>query len=102
MANANQSPQPTPGRAPQPPLLAHAAERFTHHLTAERGLSAHSVRAYRGDVADLLEHARRLGVDAPDGLTLAVLRSWLAKLTVTGKARTTIARRAAAARAFTG
>ncbi|GAA4946095.1 tyrosine recombinase XerC [Yinghuangia aomiensis] len=85
-----------------PAELADAAERFTRHLRAERGLSAHSVRAYAGDVAALLEHARRMGVTSPRGIDLAVLRSWLARMTSLGSARTTIARRAAAARAFTG
>lgn len=87
---------------PMPAELADAAERFTRHLRAERGLSAHSVRAYAGDVAALLEHARRMGVTSPRGIDLAVLRSWLARMTSLGSARTTIARRAAAARAFTG
>ncbi|NUP30411.1 MAG: tyrosine recombinase XerC [Streptomycetaceae bacterium] len=85
-----------------PAELADAAERFTRHLRAERGLSAHSVRAYAGDVAALIEHARRMGVTSPRGIDLAVLRSWLARMTSLGSARTTIARRAAAARAFTG
>ncbi|MDI2129261.1 tyrosine recombinase XerC [Yinghuangia seranimata] len=90
-----------PGTAALPAELADAAERFTRHLRAERGLSAHSVRAYAGDVAALLEHARRMGVTSPRGIDLGVLRSWLARLTSTGSARTTVARRAAAARAFT-
>ncbi|NUU21986.1 MAG: tyrosine recombinase XerC [Streptomycetaceae bacterium] len=84
-----------------PAELADAAERFTRHLRAERGLSTHSVRAYAGDIASLLEHARRMGVTSPREIDLAVLRSWLARLTSSGNARTTIARRAAAARAFT-
>lgn len=87
---------------PMPAELADAAERFMRHLRDERGLSAHSVRAYAGDVAALLEHARRMGVTSPRGIDLAVLRSWLARMTSLGSARTTIARRAAAARAFTG
>ncbi|MCF2528539.1 tyrosine recombinase XerC [Yinghuangia soli] len=98
---------PAPGPAapsspPTPAELADAAERFIRHLRAERGLSAHSVRAYAGDVAALLEHARRMGVTSPRGIDLVVLRSWPARLTSTGSARTSIARRAAAARAFTG
>ncbi|HET6739987.1 MAG TPA: site-specific integrase, partial [Kribbella sp.] len=36
---------------------------YERHLTAERDLSTHSVRAYIGDVADLLEHLIRLGHD---------------------------------------
>ncbi len=84
-----------------PPALADALEGFTRHLRSERGLSEHSVRAYRGDVTTLLEHARRMGRDEPAALDLLVLRSWLAGQASRGMARTTLARRAAAARGFT-
>lgn len=78
-----------------------ALAAYEHHLTFERGLSAHTVRAYRGDVASLAEHARRMHCGGPDELDLRVLRSWLARLTTAGAARSTVARRAAAARTFT-
>jgi integrase/recombinase XerC len=74
---------------------------FTRHLAAERGLSAHTVRAYRGDVTSLLDHAARLSRPEPADLDLPTLRSWLARMRTAGAARTTLARRAAAARAFT-
>jgi integrase/recombinase XerC len=83
------------------PAMAEAAAAFEIHLRAERGLSPHTVRAYLGDVRSLIEHARRMGVRDPGGLTIAVLRSWLARQQTMGKARATIARRAAAARVFT-
>ena len=83
------------------PALADALEGFTRHLRSERGLSEHSVRAYRGDVTTLLEHARRMGRDELAALDLLVLRSWLAGQASRGMARTTLARRAAAARGFT-
>ena len=84
-----------------PPAMADALARFEQHLRSERGLSEHSVRAYRGDVVTLLEHARRMGRPAPDELDLGVLRSWLAGQATRGMARSTLARRAAAARGFT-
>ena len=74
---------------------------FVAHLRFERGLSEHTVRAYHHDVQGLLEHAERMGRGVPEGLDIGVLRSWLAKLTTTGKARTTIARHAASGRVFT-
>jgi integrase/recombinase XerC len=83
------------------PALTDALEGFVRHLRSERGLSEHSVRAYRGDVASLLEHARRMGRETPADLDLLALRSWLAGQATRGMARTTLARRAAAARAFT-
>jgi integrase/recombinase XerC len=86
---------------PLPAALADALEGYLRHVASERGLSAHSVRAYGGDLASLLDHAARCGVLAPEELTLGVLRSWLALQTSRGKARATLARRAAAARGFT-
>ena len=78
-----------------------ALDGFERHLAAERGLSPHTVRAYTGDVRSLLEHAAQSGITAPDELEIAVLRRWLAGQHGTGHARATLARRAAAARAFT-
>ena len=59
------------------------------------------MRAYLGDVAGLLEHATRLGVGDVAELDLRSLRSWLAKQQTLGLSRTTLARRATAARVFT-
>jgi integrase/recombinase XerC len=84
-----------------PPAMKQALDVFVRHLRLERGLSPHTVRAYGTDVEGLLRHAARGGGRSVADLDIAVLRSWLAKMTVTGKARTTIARRAASARVFT-
>ena len=84
-----------------PERMQAALDEFGRHLAAERGLSRHTVRAYLGDVRSLLEHAARDGLTAPDGLEIAVLRRWLAGQHGSGHARATLARRAAAARAFT-
>jgi integrase/recombinase XerC len=84
-----------------PPRCAAVLEEFERHLRAERGLSVHTVRAYVGDVASLLDHAGRMGVTDVEGLDVRVLRSWLARLRTSGLARTTLARRAAAVRVFT-
>lgn len=73
---------------------------FGRHLRSERGLSEHTRRAYLGDVGSLLDFAASRGVTRLEDLRLADLRSWLAHLAGTGAARSTIARRAAAARAF--
>ncbi len=84
-----------------PGELAEAAEAFARHLRSERGLSPRSVRAYTTDVAGLLEHASRRGRTSAGELDLADLRSWLALQQSTGRARSTIARKASAARTFT-
>src|SRR5271170_7771284 len=84
-----------------PPRMAEALAAFERHLRAERSLSPHTVRAYLGDVSSLLEHAHQAGVQAPEGLQATHLRSWLASQHASGAARTTLARRGAAARTFT-
>jgi integrase/recombinase XerC len=81
-----------------------ASERlagFERHLAAERGLSPHTVRAYLGDVSGLLEHACADGLDDLAALDIGLIRAWLAAQHASGVARATLARRTAAARAFT-
>jgi integrase/recombinase XerC len=74
---------------------------YERHLVSERDLALHTVRAYLSDVAGLLDHAARLGIDDVAALDLRTLRSWLARQQVTGHSRTTLARRATAVRVFT-
>lgn len=77
--------------------VAAAVEEFARHLMLERGRSAHTVRAYRSDLAGLLGC-----VDAVEDVDLPLLRRWLAEGHAAGLGRSTLARRAAAARTFTG
>ncbi|HEY7048176.1 MAG TPA: tyrosine recombinase XerC [Jatrophihabitantaceae bacterium] len=88
-------------RAGLPEPMRDAIAAFERHLLLERNRSAHTVRAYIGDVVSLLEHLRRLGGGTVADLDLRTLRSWLAKLHADGAARSTLARRAASARTFT-
>ena len=74
---------------------------YERHLVSERNLAAHTVRAYLTDLHALAEHAVRMGVNDPRELDLRTLRSYLAALQTRGRARTTLARRAAAVRVFT-
>ena len=84
-----------------PAALSAALAEFGRHLAAERALSRHTVRAYQGDIQSLLEYAGRRGVVDPGSLDLIMLRGWLANQHQAGAARATLARRGAAARAFT-
>ncbi len=84
-----------------PPALAEALAGFTAHLRDERGSGPNTVRAYTGDVATLLTHAAAHGASGPADLDLGMLRGWLGAMGRAGAARATLARRAAAARAFT-
>ncbi|MGC4756215.1 tyrosine recombinase XerC [Micromonospora trifolii] len=83
-----------------PPALRDAVDDFAEHLSRVRNRSAHTVRAYVTDLVSLLDHAVRMGCVDLAELDLSVLRSWLAKQRTTGAARTSLARRAASARAF--
>jgi integrase/recombinase XerC len=84
-----------------PEPMARVLGEYERHLSGERDLTAHTVRAYVADVSSLLDHAARLGHTGVDSLDLRSLRSWLAKQQSLGRSRTTIARRATAARVFT-
>lgn len=61
----------------------------------------HTVRAYMSDMRSLRIHALNRGVEDPSGMSLALLRSWLASTAAGERASSTVARRAASARAFT-
>ena len=84
-----------------PPELDGAVVAFAGHLTAERAVSPHTVRAYLGDVSSLLAHAAAEGATGLKDLELGTLRRWLGAQSQGGVARSTLARRSATARAFT-
>lgn len=89
--------------------LRRAVEDFARHLTADRGFSEHTVRAYRGDLSDLadfVEERAAAASDAPDPvdvreLDLETLRDWLWRGSGAGLAKSTLSRRSAAVRGFT-
>jgi integrase/recombinase XerC len=74
---------------------------FTRHLEVERSLSVHTIRAYIGDLENLVDHLQNIGVADISQLELIHLRSWLANQQVKGGARTTLSRRAVSVRLFT-
>ncbi len=90
-----------PEDSPLTAAMEAALGDFVRYLRSEKGRSEHTIRAYEGDVTSLLDHAQRMGCTSLDGVTLQVLRSWLAKQATLGRSRTTIARRSASARTFT-
>lgn len=75
------------------PLL----EEFDEFLELQRGRSAHTRRAYLGDLRSLFEFTG----GGLDSLNLITLRSWLAAQAGAGAARTTLARRTSAVKTFT-
>ena len=77
-----------------------ALAAFARHLGAERGQSVHTQRAYSGDLRNLMAFAHDRGITDLSDVMLSDLRAWLAHQSENGAARTTLARRAASARAF--
>lgn len=73
---------------------------FALHLSAQRGLSAHTVRAYTSDLDQLFLFARSQGVESYAEMELSTLRGWLAEMATRQLSRSTVARRGAAARTF--
>ncbi|WP_246178857.1 tyrosine recombinase XerC [Actinomadura decatromicini] len=81
--------------------LEEAVSDFGRHLRAERDVSPHTLRAYLGDLNDLVGYAADTGVTEPGELDVSLLRAWLARQHALGRSRATLARRTAAVRAFT-
>ncbi|GAB3450048.1 tyrosine recombinase XerC [Phycicoccus ginsengisoli] len=80
-----------------------AVAAWERHLRSERGRSEHTIRAYLGDVRNLLTFlGEERGLVRLADVGLADLRSWLARQAQSGAARSTVARRAASARGFLG
>ncbi|MFB7250555.1 tyrosine-type recombinase/integrase [Microbacterium sp. NPDC056234] len=77
--------------------LSAATEAFTTHIATVRRLSPATARAYRSDLRDL---AASVGDVSIADVDLESLRDWLWSATQRGDARSTLARRAAAARSF--
>jgi len=100
--------------------LRSAIEAFARHLTVDRGFSAHTVRAYRGDLSDLADFVEQRALtatdpaidgatddaEAPDAidvreLDLETLRDWLWQGSNAGLAKSSLSRHSAAVRGFT-
>jgi integrase/recombinase XerC len=80
--------------------LGEAIERWLHVLASARGASAHTLRAYRGDLESFATFCRGMGVDAPDHVTPRMLRAWLAELDAGGLSRSSMQRRLSGVRSF--
>jgi integrase/recombinase XerC len=79
-----------------------AIAAFVRHLERERNASAHTRRAYRKDLEQLLAHARaELGKEpTPHDVDHLVIRSFLARLHERGLKKVSAARKLAALRTF--
>ncbi len=80
--------------------LGRKAQAFLTELAAVRGASEHTLRAYRGDLAEFCEHCAQSELHAPSEITQRTLRAFLFALDDRGVSRTTSQRKLSAARSF--
>lgn len=80
--------------------LSRARDEFLRELSAVRNSSAHTLRAYRGDLDEFLRFANERGLSTPEEVTPRALRSYLARLDERGLAKSSIQRKLSAARSF--
>lgn len=78
-----------------------ACERFLRYLQAERNASEHTIKSYREDLTTLYEFLSEDGSPvSPGQMTPVGLRGYVAALSRSGYAASTIARRLASLRSF--
>ncbi len=82
------------------PWASTSVEAYLRRLEHERGLSAHTVVAYRRDLEQFVRFCDRLGLTAFDQVNRRVVRRFLAQLDSRGYARRSVARKASSIRAF--
>jgi integrase/recombinase XerC len=83
-------------------VLEEYLDEFDEYLALQCGRSVHTRRAYLGDLRSLLAFLDECTPGSGlAGLSLPLLRSWLAAGANAGAARTTLARRTSAVKAFT-
>lgn len=82
--------------------MEEALAEFLRHLATEKNASALTIKSYREDLVQAIEHFREKSPAArePSQLTTRMLRAYLAWLHEQGYAKTTMARRLAALRSW--
>ncbi|WP_291046989.1 tyrosine-type recombinase/integrase, partial [Herbiconiux sp.] len=80
--------------------IGDARDAYERHLRLDRGYSAHTVRSYGADLADLERFAAQRGIEDVQGLDLELYRDWLWEASQRELAKSTLARRSASAKTF--
>ena len=81
--------------------LGQAKTDYSVYLSSAKGFSPNTVKAYLADVEDLCQTMKFESTDPVDLITLETLRDWLWRVSEKKASKATIARKSAAARAFT-
>ncbi len=76
------------------------AEEFIAHLAVERGSSAHTVDAYRRDLAEYLKVLESRGVTRPDDVTREDVAAFISELRARGLAPGSVERKLSAVKSF--
>ena len=76
-------------------------QRFLDHIKYERRLSVHTIRAYSDDISSFFKFAKQLfDTDEPGLITPAMIRSWMADLSVKKIQSKSINRKLSSLKAF--
>jgi integrase/recombinase XerC len=73
-------------------------EKFMKHLEVERGVSKHTIRAYRKDLEEFSSFCQ----SSPEAIEVIDIRGFISSLMIKGKAKSTVSRKLASIRSFLG
>lgn len=75
-------------------------EKFLLHLKSQRNFSRHTIRAYKFDLSEFSEFAKRYNISSPEKIDRLLLRNYIAYIQQKKFLRNTILRKISAVRSF--